>query len=48
MTPLEKYQADLTRPEFVRDPAQEQAVRALDHLYQKLCQARAPAGLLAN
>ncbi|MBF5055260.1 AFG1-like ATPase [Alcanivorax sp. 521-1] len=48
MTPLEKYQADLTRPEFVRDPAQEQAVRALDHLYQKLCQARAPAGLLAK
>ena len=36
MTPLEKYQADLARPEFVRDPAQEEAVRALDHLYHRL------------
>ena len=48
MTPLEKYQADLNRPEFVRDPAQEEAVRALDHLHHRLCQNRAPAGLLAK
>ncbi|MCH2557304.1 MAG: AFG1 family ATPase [Alcanivorax sp.] len=48
MTPLEKYQADLARPEFVHDAAQEEAVRALDHLHHRLCDARPPAGLLAR
>ena len=48
MTPLEKYQADLARPEFVRDPAQEEAVRALDHLYHRLLEDQPAKGLLAR
>ncbi|ASK34901.1 cell division protein ZapE [Alloalcanivorax mobilis] len=49
MTPLEKYRADLARPEFVQDAAQEQAVRALDDLYHRLVDAPpAPSGLLAR
>lgn len=36
MTPLEKYQQDLQRPDFSHDAAQEQAVRHLDRLYHDL------------
>ncbi|WP_434358349.1 cell division protein ZapE [Parasalinivibrio latis] len=36
MTPLSRYQKDLTRPEFLRDSAQENAVRHLDDLYHRL------------
>lgn len=36
MTPLERYQADLKRPDFFHDPAQEQAVRHLQRLYDDL------------
>lgn len=36
MTPLERYQKDLERPEFQRDSAQEDAVRRLQSLYDKL------------
>lgn len=35
-TPWQRYQADLEHPDFSHDPAQEQAVRALDDLYQRL------------
>ena len=33
MTPLERYQADLKRPDFFHDAAQENAVRHLQRLY---------------
>ncbi|TBU90978.1 cell division protein ZapE [Stutzerimonas kirkiae] len=36
MTPLERYQADLKRPEFFHDAAQENAVRHLQRLYDDL------------
>ncbi|MEM6545068.1 MAG: cell division protein ZapE [Pseudomonadota bacterium] len=39
-TPLERYQDDLQRPDFIRDFAQEQAVRELQDLYDRLLQQR--------
>jgi cell division protein ZapE len=46
MTPLERYQADLKRPEFFHDAAQETAVRHLQRLYDDLIAASKPqAGL---
>jgi len=36
MTPMERYQRDLERPEFQRDSAQEDAVRRLQSFYDKL------------
>ena len=39
MTPWERYQQDLERPEFHKDPAQEDAVRRLQSLYDKLVAA---------
>ncbi|MGM0569666.1 MAG: cell division protein ZapE, partial [Pseudomonadota bacterium] len=39
MTPWERYQQDLERPDFERDPAQEDAVRRLQSLYERLVQA---------
>lgn len=48
-TPLERYQRDLASPGFVRDPAQENAVRHLQRLHDELI-ARAPGrdGLLSR
>lgn len=46
MTPWERYQADLQRPEFVADTAQEKAVATLQSLYEALLEApREPRGL---
>jgi cell division protein ZapE len=39
MTPWQRYQQDLERPEFHKDPAQEDAVRRLQSLYDKLVAA---------
>ncbi|GGY69584.1 cell division protein ZapE [Marinobacter zhanjiangensis] len=39
MTPWERYQKDLERPDFKSDPAQEDAVRRLQALYEKLVEA---------
>jgi cell division protein ZapE len=39
MTPWERYQQDLQRPDFHRDAAQEDAVRRLQALYDKLVEA---------
>jgi len=39
MTPLERYQADLERPDFFHDAAQENAVRHLQRLYDDLLAA---------
>lgn len=36
MTPWERYQADLEQPDFHHDPAQENAVRQLQRLYDDL------------
>ncbi|MCC2617834.1 cell division protein ZapE [Aestuariibacter halophilus] len=38
MTPWQKYQSDLKDPEFHHDPAQENAVRELQRLYDELTQ----------
>ena len=38
MTPLERYQEDLTRPDFFADDAQRNAVEHLESLYQSLIQ----------
>lgn len=51
MTPLERYQADLKRPDFFHDPAQENAVRHLQRLYDDLVAAEhqaKPAGLFSR
>ncbi len=43
MTPSKKYQADLSRSDFVSDPAQAMAVSHLQRLYDELMQPRPPA-----
>jgi len=49
MTPLERYQADLQRPDFFHDAAQETAVRHLQRLYDELVAAeRSSSGLLGK
>lgn len=44
MTPLERYQADLKRPDFFHDPAQENAVRHLQRLYDDLVSGQQASG----
>ena len=39
LSPLERYQRDLLRPEFRHDPAQAAAVQHLQHLYEQLVAA---------
>lgn len=39
MTPLQRYQTDLQRPDFAKDAAQENAVRHLQRLYDNLVAA---------
>lgn len=49
MTPLERYQADLKRPDFFHDAAQETAVRHLQRLYDDLVAAdKGSAGMLGK
>ncbi len=50
MTPLERYQADLKRPDFFHDPAQENAVRHLQRLYDDILKAGPPrsAGMISG
>lgn len=36
LSPMARYQRDLTRPDFRHDPAQELAVQHLQHLYEEL------------
>ena len=43
MTPWEKYQADLTSPEFHYDAAQENAVKELQRLFDELTELRKKA-----
>lgn len=42
--PWQRYQQDLQRPEFLRDAAQEDAVRRLQSLYDKLIAAESSRG----
>ena len=39
MTPWQRYQKDLERPDFQKDSAQEDAVKRLQSLYDKLVEA---------
>ena len=48
MTPLERYQADLKRPDFFHDAAQENAVRHLQRLYDELVAESKASGLLGK
>ncbi|TFZ33635.1 cell division protein ZapE, partial [Pseudomonas syringae] len=49
MTPLERYQADLIRPGFSHDAAQENSVRHLQRLYDDLIAAHdSKPGLFVN
>ena len=49
MTPLERYQADLKRPDFFHDAAQETAVRHLQRLYDDLvANDKGKSGLLGK
>ncbi len=41
LSPLERYEKDLLRPEFVRDSAQQLAVEKLQQLYEKLVDRQA-------
>ena len=43
-TPWQRYQADLQREDFSPDPAQEQAVRLLQDLFERLLARRAQRG----
>ena len=48
MTPLARYQADLQRPDFFHDAAQENAVRHLQRLYDELVADSKASGLLGK
>lgn len=51
MTPLERYQADLQKPGFARDAAQQRAVEHLQQLYDALVAAESagePSGLVGR
>jgi len=51
LSPLERYEKDLMRPEFVRDSAQQSAVEKLQQLYEDLVQRQVQkesASLLSN
>jgi cell division protein ZapE len=39
-TPWQRYQADLQREDFSHDPAQEEAVRLLQDLFERLMARR--------
>ena len=40
LTPKQRYEADLERTDFQRDPAQVEAVEALQRIYDELCENR--------
>lgn len=50
LTPFARYQEDLKRDDFQYDPAQEQAVKHLQRLYDELLAipASAPKAVVAN
>ena len=48
MAPLQRYQQDLLRPDFVADPAQKMAVEHLQRLYDELVVRSEKSGLLSG
>src|SRR6478735_3109625 len=48
MTPLQRYQQDLLRPDFVADPAQKMAVEHLQRLYDDLISRSGKSGFLSS
>jgi len=48
LSPWERYQQDLERPDFAKDPAQEDAVQRLQALYEKLVEAENQRDSLAT
>lgn len=48
MTPLQRYQEDLLRPDFVADAAQKMAVEHLQRLYDELLARPTRAGFLSG
>lgn len=46
MTPWQRYQADLQRPDFVADAAQKNAVQALQELYDTLLETPQPSAMV--
>lgn len=48
LTPLQKYEQDMLSGEYSRDEAQENAVRLLDDLFSRLCEANKPKGFLTQ
>lgn len=46
LSPLQRYQQDLEKPGFIRDPAQQCAVEKLDRLYHQLLAKPDSVGLL--
>lgn len=48
MTPIQRYQEDLKRPDFFHDAAQENAVRHLQRLYDDLTAKPSGSGLLGK
>ncbi|KUJ83246.1 MULTISPECIES: cell division protein ZapE [Microbulbifer] len=45
LSPMQRYQRDLQRPDFVADPSQEAAVAELEDLYQRLLRSGSDAGV---
>lgn len=48
LTPWQHYQQDLTRDDFSFDPAQEQAVKSLQRVYEELLAANAPKSTMSK
>jgi len=48
LSPIERYQRDLQRPDFVADPAQRVAVQELQDLYLRLLERAGRGGLLGR
>ena len=48
LSPLQRYERDLQRPDFVEDPSQRAAVEELQDLYERLMAAQGRGGLLGG
>ncbi len=48
LSPLERYQRDLQRADFVADPAQQAAVQELQHLYSRLLEREGRGSLFGR
>ncbi|WP_248213608.1 cell division protein ZapE [Microbulbifer sp. CAU 1566] len=48
MTPMQRYERDLQRPDFVADPAQKAAVAELQDLYDRLLADRRKGGFVGS